>query len=163
MKLKLMNFGIIFLCLVSFSLSAAAEKEDMTLNKMESIVKGLASESEGGKGRVKFKYQNILMYLITDPINNRMRIIAPIANYADLDRAHIDAAMVSNFSLALDARYAVREGVLFSAYVHSLKELNEEQVVSAVRQVSTLALTFGSQYSSGEMAFGVKRKEKQIH
>lgn len=162
MQLKLVNLIIVLMSLVSLSSPVLAEKNEMTMAKMEAIVKGLASESEGEKGRVKFVYQNVQMFLISDPVNNRMRIFAPIAKYSDLDKAHIDAAMISNFSLALDARYGVRDGVLFSAYIHPLKELQEEQVKSAVRQVSSLAFTFGTKYTSGEMAFGVKRKEKSV-
>ena len=163
MKNKLINLVILASLLFSFSTTAFAEKQEMTLNQMEEIIKGIASESEGEKGRVKFVYQNVLMYLISDPVRNRMRIIAPITKYDDLDKALIDAAMISNFSLALDARYAVRDGVLFSAYIHPLKELTEEQIKSAARQVSSLAITFGTRYTSGEMAFGVKSKEKPIH
>ena len=163
MKEKLVNLVILITLLFSFSVPAFAEENEMTLNQMEAIVKELASESEGEKGRVKFVYQNVLMYLISDPIRNRMRIIAPITKYSDLDKAIVDAAMISNFSLALDARYAVREGILFSAYVHPLKELTEKQIQSAIRQVSSLAITFGNGYTSGEMVFGVKPKEKPIH
>jgi len=163
MKKKLISLIILVSLLFSFSMLAFAEENEMTLNQMETIIKGLASESEGEKGQVKFVYQNVLMYLISDPVRNRMRIIAPITKYNDLDKNLIDAAMISNFSLALDARYAVRDGILFSAYIHPLKELTEEQIKSAVRQVSSLAATFGTKYTSGEMAFGVKPKEKPIH
>lgn len=144
-----------------FSATYAAEK--MTQKRMESIVKGLATKSEGEKGRVSFYYQEILIYLISDPVYNRMRLIAPIAKYADLERKHVDAAMISNFHLALDARYAVTQGVLYSAYLHPLNELTDVQIESAVKQVATLALTFGTQYTSGELTFAGKRKEKNIH
>jgi len=162
MNLKKRSLILLF-CLITLFSAESFASEEMTLKKMEAIVKSLASESEGENGQVKFSYQNVLMYLVSDPIMNRMRIIAPIAKYADLEKVHVDAVMISNFHLALDARYAVREGVLYSAYIHPLKELTEEQVVSALRQVSNLALTFGTQYSSGEMSFGVKRPEKPIH
>lgn len=163
MKIKSISLSLVLLCLVfSHSISFSAE-EDMTLKKMESIVKEMSTESEGENGQVKFVFKNVTMLLVSDAVRNRMRIIAPIANYADLDRIQIDAAMISNFHLALDARYAVREGVLYSVFIHPLKELTEEQVKSAMRQVSNLALTFGTQYSSGEMTFGLKREEKPVH
>ncbi len=163
MKNKLINIVILVSLLFSFSTTAFAEKQEMTLNQMEEIIKGLASKSEGEKGRVQFVFQNVQMYLISDPVRNRMRIIAPITTYNELDKTLIDAVMISNFSLALDARYAVRDGILFSAYIHPLKELTEEQIKSAVRQVSSLAVTFGTKFTSGEAAFGVEPKEKPIH
>lgn len=154
---------ILFAIVIASPSSVAYAAEKMTQKRMESIVKGIATKSEGEKGRVSFYYQEVLIYLISDPVHNRMRLIAPIAKYADLERQHVDAAMISNFHLALDARYAVTKGVLYSAYLHPLKELTEAQIESAVKQVASLALTFGTQYSSGELTFGGKRKEKQIH
>ncbi len=161
MKLKISAIFIVVMIMFLSSASHAAEK--MTQKRMESIVKGLATKSEGQKGRVSFYYQEVLIYLISDPIHNRMRLIAPIAKYADLERAHVDAAMISNFHLSLDARYAVTQGILYSAYLHPLKELTELQLESAVKQVANLALTFGTQYSSGELNFGGKSKGKPVH
>ena len=161
--MKIKSISLVVLCLILVPSVSFSAGEEMTLKRMESIVKEMATESEGKNGQVKFMFQNLEMLLVSDPVRNRMRIIAPIARYADLEKIHIDAAMASNFHLALDARYAVRGGVLYSAYIHPLKELTEEQVKSAVRQVSNLALTFGTQYTSGEMTFGLKKKEKPIH
>ena len=93
------------------------------------------------------------MYLISDTQHNRMRIVAPITNYSDLTREQLDAVLESNYHKALDARYAVSKDVLFSAYIHPLSEMHERQVRDAVRQVANLALTFGTDYSSGDLSF----------
>ena len=69
--------------------------------------------------------------------------------------------MVSNFHLALDARYAIAKGVLYAAYIHPLKELTEQQLQSAVIQVSTLRLTFGTTYTSGALTFGADNKNEE--
>lgn len=163
MKYKNVSRTIVLTVFMCFSLVGFAEEADMTLKRMESIVKEMASESEGEKGRIRFVHEGVTMLLVSDPVRNRMRIIAPIVSYTDLDKVHLDAVMVSNFHLALDARYAVRDGVLYSAYIHPLRELRDDQVKSAVRQVASLARTFGTKYTSGEMAFGVKRQEKPVH
>ena len=126
----------------------------MQQNQMEKIVKAMAQESSGAAGVVQFKFRGTNLYLISDVKHNRMRIIAPIVEYAKLERKHIDAAFESNFHKALDARYAVSEGILYSAYIHSMKELNEAQIQSAVSQVANLALSFGGDYSSGELTYG---------
>jgi len=38
--------------------------------------------------------------------------------------------MQANFDSALDARYAIAKGKLWSAFIHPLSELNEEQFFS---------------------------------
>ena len=126
----------------------------MQQSKMEQIVKAMAQESNGSEGVVQFKFRDVKMYLISDVKHNRMRIIAPIVEYSKLERQHIDAAFESNFHKALDARYAVSEGIMYAAYIHSMKELTQAQIESAVSQVANLALSFGGNYSSGELIYG---------
>ena len=125
----------------------------MKQQRLEQIVKAMASDSRGEQGVVEFEYNRVLMYLISDTQHNRMRIVAPIANYSDLTREQLDAVLESNYHKALDARYAVSKDVLFSAYIHPLSEMHERQVRDAVRQVANLALTFGTDYSSGDLSF----------
>lgn len=145
-----------FLLLFSSLLLAA---DSMNQHLMEKTVKNMALKSEGEKGFVKFNFSNTQMYLISDVKHNRMRIIAPIVEYKKLTIKHLDAILESNFHKSLDARYAVSKGVLYSAYIHSLAELNEAQIKSAVQQVANLALSFGNEYSSGMLTYSEKRNE----
>ena len=126
----------------------------MNQKSMEHIAKGMAQSAKGENGFVEFSYSNVTLYLISDVEHDRMRIIAPIADYNKLTRQHLDAALESNFHKALDARYATSKGVLYSAYMHRLSELSESQLISAVEQVANLALTFGGEYSSGTLVYG---------
>ena len=80
---------------------------------------------------------------------------------SDLSDDHLRAAMVSNFHLALDARYAIGNGVLYATYIHPLRELTKDQLQSAVRQVSNLKTTFGSTYTSGELQYGGRNQQEQ--
>jgi len=121
---------------------------------MENIVKQMALESAGEKGVVEFNYHQVKMYLISDTKHNRMRIIAPITEYDKLERTQIDLMLESNFHSSLDARYAVSKGILYSAYIHPLSALSQDQLESAVKQVANLALTFGNGYTSGTLEFG---------
>lgn len=132
---------------------ASAIAADMTQQRMENIIISMSDSSEGGNGYLPFVYQDVQMALISDTSHDRMRIIAPIIQYNQLDTEHIDAMMVSNFHLALDARYAVSEGILYAAYIHPLSSLNKRQLRSAVRQVASLSISFGSEYSSGELTY----------
>lgn len=133
----------------------------MTQDKMAIIIAELAGEYEGTLNSIQFVYNDVVMVLISDNEMNRMRIIAPITEVDNLTDSHLKAAMVSNYHLALDARYAIGNGVLYAAYIHPLKELTKEQLESAVRQVSSLRLSFGTTYSSGELTYGVRNPEEQ--
>ena len=127
---------------------------------MEKIVKSMALNSKGEKGVVQFSYNKISMYLISDVKHDRMRVIAPIAEYKKLSREHLDAMLESNYHKSLDARYAVSDGVLYSAYIHPLSMLSEQQLRSAVQQVANLAKSFGNEYSSGSLTFGDKENRE---
>lgn len=121
---------------------------------LEKIVKDIAVESEGENGFVSFVFNNLKMYLISDVKHDRMRIVTPIAEYEKMSQQQINAILESNYDKALDARYAVNDGVLFSAYIHPMSDLSRWQVRSAVEQVANLASSFGGDYSSGLLTFG---------
>lgn len=126
----------------------------MTQDEMESIISDNAEVIEHKKGYVLFNYKKVRMALISDITHDRMRIIAPITTYSELTVEQKDEIMESNYHRALDARYAASNGALYSAYIHPLSPLTQKQLVGALDQVSTLAMTFGSTYSSGSLSFG---------
>lgn len=158
---RMVLLALISLC--SFSLFAQSEplnnegidsSEGMTQERMAEIINYVAGDIQGPINNIQFVFNEVPMALLSDPNNNRMRIIAPIVEVDKLTDTHLQAALVSNFHLALDARYAIAQGVLYAAYIHPLKELTEQQLESAVSQVSTLRLTFGTKYTSGALTFG---------
>jgi len=158
---RVVLFALVSLC--SFSLFAQSEplnnegidsSEGMTQERMAEIINYVAGDIQGPINNIQFVFNEVPMALLSDPNNNRMRIIAPIVEVDKLTDTHLQAALVSNFHLALDARYAIAKGVLYAAYIHPLKELTEQQLESAVSQVSTLRSTFGTKYTSGALTFG---------
>ena len=134
---------------------------DMTQKAMVEIVTELVDEYQGTPNNLQFTYNDVPMALISDEDNNRMRLFAPITSVDNLSNELLQAAMVSNFHLALDARYAIGNGILYATYIHPLKELTKEQIQSAVRQVSSLRSTFGSTFTSGELLYGGRNPEEQ--
>lgn len=158
--------ALIVFMLMTSSMSLFAQADEladsgMTQKKMALIIADLVGEYQGTENNLQFVYNEVVMALISDADNNRMRIIAPVMEVSNLSDEHIRAAMVSNFHLALDARYAIGNGVLYATYIHPLKELTEQQLQSAVRQVSSLRSTFGSTYTSGELQYGGRNQKEQ--
>jgi len=158
---------LVTISLFSFSVLAQAKlpasKEGMTQERMAEIVAYVAGDLEGPINNIQFVFNEVPMALLSDAKNNRMRIIAPITQVENLTEAHLQATLVSNFHLALDARYAIGQGVLYAMYIHPLKELTDQQLESAISQVSTLRSTFGTNYTSGALTFGAQNpKEEDI-
>ncbi|MEL6109308.1 MAG: hypothetical protein AAFU85_25145 [Planctomycetota bacterium] len=109
-------------------------------------------EGSDGFWHVDFMERNLT--IITDESHDRMRIITPVIDAAEIE---IDLAMLllkSNFDRALDARYALTDDYLWAAFIHPLSPLSEAFLLSGLRQVATLAENFGTSYSSGELVFG---------
>ncbi len=126
----------------------------MTQQLMEKIVESKVEVIEKKKGYVVFMYQKVKMALISDIKHDRMRIVAAITKYPSLSIEQVEAVMVANFHRALDARYAVSNDILYSAFIHPMSVLSQSELEDALNQVSTLAINFGGSYSSGELSFG---------
>ena len=62
--------------------------------------------------------------------------------------------MQANFDSALDARYAIGQGILWSTFLHRMSSLTVEDFLSGIGQSINIVMTFGTTFSSGEMTFG---------
>ncbi|RNC87343.1 MAG: hypothetical protein ED556_07090 [Winogradskyella sp.] len=141
----------------------------MTVDKLGSILKESADKIEGENGRWQFQINETVFVVLTDANNNRMRIISPIAETISLEKHMLEKALIANFHSALDVKYAISEGVIWSAFVHPLKELSEEQVKDAISQVYYANVNFGTTYASTSLIFPgksandeIKEKEKKV-
>ncbi len=155
-----MRVLLLILTLLLIGGCSTPSQSSMTQDIMEAIVIENVELLEQKKGYVVFEYKKTKMALISDVKHDRMRIVAPITDYSEVTEEQKDKIMVSNFHRALDARYAVSNGVLYSAFIHPMSPLTRKELKDALNQVSTLALTFGSSYSSGSLSFG---GESQTH
>lgn len=131
----------------------------MTQEKIENIIhKSIHTEViEEEKGYLFFNYLGTKMLFLSDEKYNRMRIVSSITTYSNLAPKIKDALMNSNFHLALDARYAVSEDILYAAFIHPISTLDEEDLKSALKQVYNLVVSFGKTYSSGQLEFTSKK------
>ena len=64
--------------------------------------------------------------------------------------------LCANFDRALDAKYAIHRGLLWSTFVHPLGELTAAEFESGLKQVYTLRATYGTTYTSTDMVFGAE-------
>lgn len=143
--------NILLLLFLSLSLAASAQ---MNNQKLEQLLTEQSDSIQGVPGRWQILVNEMPMIILTDETNDRMRIIAPIIESSKLDEGLLLDCLTANFHSALDVKYAVSDGLLWSAFVHPLSPLSEMELESAVKQVYAAAVTFGTTFSSTPLLFG---------
>ena len=98
----------------------AAETSDdaMTIDRIETIIKRLDEDSERNGNSFLFSFAERQILLVSDPEADRMRIMIPVNDAAALDPEELMRLMQANFDSALDARYAIANGTLWSTFLH---------------------------------------------
>lgn len=131
---------------------ATPAPEAMTQQRLEAAIGAVAQNLRGSAGALEFEFDGVAMACFSDVAQDRVRLVAPIVAAERLSPQVLEVVLLANFHTALDARYAIGDDVLYAAYLHPLSSLSDAQLSSALRQVASLAKTFGSSYSSGEPA-----------
>ncbi len=143
----------ILLLTVFVSCMAAESHAQMDNEKLNSILYTLSDEIEGTNGGWQFVIDSVFFMCITDETHNRMRIISPVNEVKNVSDEQIKRCMEANYHTALDIKYAISDGLLWVVFIHPLKELSKEQVFSAISQVYSGVITFGTSYSGGALSF----------
>ena len=139
-----------------------AFSQNMNNDILETLFTKVSDTIEGNKGRWQFTIDQVTFVCLTDTNHNRMRIISPIIEASKLTEELKDNALLANFHTALDVKYAISDNILWSVFIHPLKELTEEQVANAIEQVYFANVTFGSSYSSTSLVFPGKQEETPV-
>ena len=126
----------------------------MTPERMMRIIVDECDEVKEDKNVVEFTFRGVQLVLVYDVNADRMRIISVVCDVENLKPDELQKAMEANFHSALDARYAISNDTVWAAFIHPLEEMTERLLRSAIRQVAMAKVTFGEEYSSGELYFG---------
>ena len=125
-----------------------------SLDMIEEVIGALDGEAQRNGNNWQFTVDERILIVVTDTSAGRMRIITPIAESAALPPEALERLMQANFDTALDARYAIGQGVVWGAFVHPLDSLTTRDFASGVLQTKSLADTFGTTFSSGVLNYG---------
>lgn len=128
--------------------------EDMSLERMNALIERVGAGVSRQGGVWDFSLEDVPVMVVTDVSADRMRIMTPIRSAEGLTEAETLRLLQANFDSALDARYGVARGVLWSTFIHPFGSLEDEEFLSGLGQTVNLALTYGSSYSSGALVFG---------
>ena len=106
--------------------------ESMNNSRMHDLLQRIDPELEGQLGSWVITYDTLRAQVITDENADRMRVIVPIIKVEDVEEGELLRLMQANFDSALDARYSVANGVIWSAFIHPLSILSDEEFVSGL-------------------------------
>ncbi|MBF9043507.1 hypothetical protein HKCCE4037_09220 [Rhodobacterales bacterium HKCCE4037] len=146
--------SVLFIICSTLTLSAQESEPPMTPERMAEIFSVLDPNTVVEPNGMTLTITNVPVTVIIDPEADRMRILVPISSAEALDDAELLRLMQANFDTALDARYAIANGRLWSTFIHPLSPLETEQLISGLAQAVSLAQTYGESYSSGAIMFG---------
>lgn len=141
---------ISLLTLTSFIASA----QETTFDDLKLILAKEATIVKEAENMVQYNVGQLQLILIVDEGANRMRLMAPVVEESKLKEEDLQKLMESNFDRALDAKYAISNGILWSVFAHPLRELYKDQVIDAFNQVRNLVYNYGTSYSSTTVVFG---------
>ena len=140
--------------------------QEMNVDKLQTIYSTISDSINSRNSSWQFYIKEIPILSIADTNHNRMRIMSPIMDSNNLTNELMQASLVANFHTALDVKYAVSEGILWTVFIHPLKELTEDQVIDAIKQVYSANINFGTSFSSTPLSFpsrlNVLEKEEDI-
>jgi len=152
---KTLPFVVLFISFIAIS-------QNTTNQILGEIIQKVSEETQGEDGRWQFVIEERTFLCLTDQNNNRMRIMTPITEVENLSEEDLKNALTANFHTTLDVKYAISNEILWSVFIHPLKELTENQIIDAISQVFYAAETFGTIYSSTNLIFPGNTQNKEL-
>jgi len=138
--------------------SVGVSAQSMDNKGIEKVIISMTDSIAGSPGQWSFKVGDMWMMCITDAKHNRMRIITPIIDIDEMNDGELEKCMEANYHSALDVKYCIADGILWSAFIHPLKELSNGQIEDAIKQVYTASATFGTIYTSTNLVFPERKQ-----
>ena len=128
---------------------------------------GPEDEGPDGEGELELGEIELLpaiLVVLTDANADRMRLMMPICE-CDFEKARdLRLALIAlhaNYDRALDARYALKDGILWSAFIHPLESLTAGDLKNGITQVRELRKNTGTSFSSTQLQFGPPAQPQQ--
>ena len=98
--------------------------------------------------------EDVPVLIVFDPLADRMRAMVPVRGAEAMTEEELMRVLQANFDSALDARYAVANGRLWTVFLHPLRSLERDQLISGIGQAVNAATTYGTLYTGGAGQFG---------
>jgi len=126
----------------------------MTPAHMKDIVKSLDPKAQVDGSQIMFHVDGRQVVLVYDVMANRMRVMSPAAQLADVPTRVFKRMLQANFNTMLNCRYSIAGDLIWSAFLHPLASLTEADLRTAIAQTVNGAMSFGTAYTSGQLIYG---------
>ena len=133
--------------------SETAPETIMSAMRLLEIILAIDEEAELTGNGATFAIDDTIVTLVFDANADRMRLFSQIRPSDGLSGAQLRRLMQANFDTALDVRYAIANGILWSTFIHPLESLDDEAFLIALGQTVNAVITYGSSYSSGLLSY----------
>lgn len=125
----------------------------MTAERLGQLILNVDENAKRDANSWSFKVAELDAIVIYDENADRMRIVIPIDKVEKVDDEEMLRLMQANFDSALDARYAVAQGLLWGTFIHPLSSLTDEEFLVGLGETANVVMSFGTSYSSGLFIF----------
>jgi hypothetical protein len=126
----------------------------MTAARLGQLIVNVDENAELNGTSWFFEVAGLETIVVYDVAADRMRIVIRIGAIDELDKEELIRMMQANFDSALDARYAIAQGMLWGTFIHPLSTLTDEEFLAGLGQTANVVMSYGSTYSSGLFIFG---------
>ena len=138
----------------SFGTPTDGEAEGpMTPARMGRILRRIDEDAQSQANVWQLTVAETRVIVVFDTVADRMRVISPVRPAEGITSEEMARMMQANFDSALDARYAIANDTLWSAFIHPLSSLGSDQLVTGIGQVVNLQQSYGTLYSSGMLQY----------
>ena len=134
--------------------SEVSPENQRALEEIAEVISALDENATRTGNNWQLTLDETMLLVVTDANAGRMRIITPIAEAGALPEGAMERLLQANFDTALDARYAIAQGLVWSSFIHPLDSLTQRDFASGLLQTKSLADTFGTTFSSGVLNYG---------
>lgn len=128
-------------------------KDPMTAERLAELILRVDEDATLIGASWQFKVADIDTIVVFDIAADRMRIIIPITRADELEQDELLRVMQANFDSALDARYAIGQGLLWGTFIHPLGALTDKEFLVGLGQTVNVVVSYGESYSSGMFIF----------
>lgn len=128
--------------------------EASTATSIGELLTATAQEVAGSTGEWTALYRGERILVFAVETQGRMRIMAPVASVGDLARAELLVLLEANYGRALDAKFAVADGVVWTLFNRPMDGLGRDDFLDGLDQVVTLKKNYGTSYRSTDLTFG---------
>lgn len=128
-------------------------EDPMTAERLAELILRVDEDATLIGASWQFKVADIDTIVVFDIAADRMRIIIPITRADELKQDELLRVMQANFDSALDARYAIGQGLLWGTFIHPLGALTDKEFLVGLGQTVNVVVSYGESYSSGMFIF----------